>query len=74
MASAQTEVFRRSRKTFYYTNDPELHEISEQIQIGDNLMNLPYLKLSLFLSLLQKIYHSYDYLYEGRNFIVFSLA
>lgn len=64
----------RSHKTFFYTNDMELQQISEQIQMGDNLMNLPYLKLSLFLSLLQKMYQSYDYFYEGRNFIVFSLS
>jgi hypothetical protein len=51
-----------------------LDEICKDLKIGDNLRDLPYLKFPYLLGLLEQHYKRIDYLYEGQNFIVFSLS
>ena len=60
--------------TYYYTPIMSLENLCKDLKIGDNLMNLPYLKFTHFVDVLEQHYKHVDYLYEGQNFIVFSLT
>lgn len=59
--------------TYYYTPIMSLESLCKDLKIGDKLKNLPYLKFPYFVGLLRQNYEYIDYLYEGQNFIVFSL-
>ena len=60
--------------TYYYTPVMDLENIIQKLKIGDNVKGLPYLQFSPFVKLLKSMYRHADYLYEGKNFIVFSLV
>lgn len=60
-------------KTYYYTPDLSLETFTKLAISGDNLMNLPYVMYPKLVVLLQNNHDMVDYLYEGKNFIIFNL-
>jgi hypothetical protein len=59
--------------TYHYSPELKFEEISKKLHVGDNLMGLPYLQFTKFLGVIQQTRPNIDYLYEGKNFIIFSV-
>ena len=60
--------------TYYYTPILSLEKVCQEMTIGDNLMDLPYVKFPQLLTMFEKKYKNFDYLYEGKNFTIFSVC
>ena len=59
--------------TYYYTPIISLEEVSQLMRVGDNIVDLPYNKFPQFVTILENKYAHFDYLYEGKNFVIFSV-
>jgi hypothetical protein len=55
--------------TYYFNPDMNL----DQIKIGDNILNVPYKSFDQLIKWFKTKYPKFDYLYEGKNLIIFSL-
>lgn len=59
--------------TYYYTPILSLNDISQKLSLGDNIYDLPYQEFKQLVKLLKEYRTHVDYLYEGDNFVIYSI-